>query len=114
LIARVGLYGTMAYSVARRTNELGLRIALGAERRRLIGMVLREVAVLAGAGLAIGVPAALASTRLVESFLFGVKANDAAALVGGALLMVAASVAAGFGPARRASRIDPWTALRHE
>jgi predicted permease len=114
LIACVGLYGTMAYSVARRTNELGLRMALGAERRRLIWMVLREVLLLAGAGLAIGLPAALASTRLVESFLFGLKPNDAAALTAAALLVVVAAVAAGFGPARRASRIDPWTALRHE
>jgi predicted permease len=114
LIACVGLYGTMAYSVARRTNELGLRMALGAERRRLIWMVLREVLVLAAVGLAIGLPAALASTRLVESFLFGLKPNDVAALTAAALLLVIAAAAAGFGPARRASRIDPWTALRHE
>jgi predicted permease len=114
LIACVGLYGTMSYSVARRTNELGLRMALGAERRRLIWMVLREVALLAGVGLAIGLPVALASTRLVESFLFGLKANDAFALTGAALLLTLAAMAAGYGPARRASRIDPWTALRDE
>jgi ABC-type antimicrobial peptide transport system permease subunit len=114
LIACVGLYGTMAYSVARRTNELGLRMALGAARRRLIWMVLREVAILAAAGLAIGLPAALGATRLVESFLFGIKANDTTALLAASVLLIVAAMAAGFGPARRASRIDPWTALRHE
>jgi ABC-type antimicrobial peptide transport system permease subunit len=89
-------------------------MALGAERRRLVWMILREVVLLATVGLAIGVPAAMASTRLVESFLFGLKPNDATALIGAALLLVLAAAAAGYAPARRASRIDPWTALRHE
>ncbi|HEY1337887.1 MAG TPA: ABC transporter permease [Bryobacteraceae bacterium] len=114
VIACVGLYGTMAYSVARRTNEIGLRMALGAERRRLIWMVLREVCVMAAVGLAIGVPVALATTKFVKSFLFEMKPNDPWAIVGAALALVAAAIAAGYGPAWRASRIDPWNALRDE
>jgi predicted permease len=113
-IACVGLYGTMAYSVARRTNEIGLRMALGAERRRLIWMVLREVCAMAVVGLALGVPVALATTRFVKSFLFEMKPNDPWAIAGAAAVLVAAAVAAGYGPAWRASRIDPWNALRHE
>jgi predicted permease len=113
-IACVGLYGTMAYSVARRTNEIGLRMALGAERRRLIWMVLREVVVMAAAGLAIGLPAAFAATKLVKSFLFEMKPNDPWAIAGAAVVLIAAAVAAGYGPAWRASRIDPWVALRDE
>jgi ABC-type antimicrobial peptide transport system permease subunit len=114
LIACVGLYGTMAYSVARRTNEIGLRMALGAERRRLIWMVLREVCIMAAVGLAIGVPVALATTRFVKSFLFEMKPNDPWAIAGAAVVLVMAAVAAGYGPAWRASRIDPWSALRDE
>jgi ABC-type antimicrobial peptide transport system permease subunit len=113
-IACVGLYGTMAYSVARRTNEIGLRMALGAERRRLIWMVLREVCIMAAVGLAIGVPVALATTRFVKSFLFEMQPNDPWAIAAAAVVLVLAAVAAGYGPAWRASRIDPWNALRHE
>jgi predicted permease len=113
-IACVGLYGTMAYNVARRTNEIGLRMALGAERQRLIWMVLREVIVMAAAGLAIGIPVALATTKFVKSFLFEMKPNDPLAIAGAAAVLVLAAVAAGYGPAWRASRIDPWTALRDE
>jgi predicted permease len=113
-IACVGLYGTMAYSVARRTNEIGLRMALGAERRRLIWMVLREVCVMAAVGLAIGLPVAFATTKFLKSFLFDMKANDPWAIAGAAALLVLAAIAAGYGPAWRASRIDPWNALRHE
>ena len=113
-IACVGLYGTMAYSVARRTNEIGLRMALGAQRKKLIWMVLREVFVMAAVGLAIGVPVALATTKFVKSFLFEMKPNDPWAIAGAAVVLVLAAVAAGYGPAWRASRIDPWDALRHE
>ena len=113
-IACVGLYATMAYAVARRTNEIGLRMALGAERRAVTWMMLREVCVLAAVGLAIAVPAALATSRLVESFLFGTTPNDPRALSLAAAILVAAALAAGYGPARRASRVDPMVALRHE
>jgi len=114
LIASVGLYGLMAYSVARRTNEIGIRMALGAERRRLIWMVLREVLVMALIGLAIGLPVALASARLVSAFLFQMKPNDPAALSAASAALLLVAVLAGYGPARRASRVDPWTALRDE
>jgi predicted permease len=113
-IACVGLYGTMAYSVARRTNEIGLRMALGAERKRLIWMVLREVIVMSAAGLTIGVPVALATSKFIKSFLFELKPNDPLAIAGAAIILVLAAVAAGYGPAWRASKIDPWIALRDE
>jgi len=113
-IACVGLYGTMAHSVVRRTNEIGLRMALGADRRRLIWMVLREVIVMAAVGLAIGVPIALATTKFIKSFLFEMKPNDPLAIAGAATILVLAAMAAGYGPAWRASRIDPWVALRDE
>ena len=113
-IAFVGLYGMMAYSVARRTNEIGIRMALGAERARLMWGVLREVLTMALLGLAIGLPAALATTKFVGAYLFQMKPNDPAALSAAAIVLLAAAVLAGYGPAWRASRVDPWTALRDE
>ncbi len=113
-IACVGLYATMAYAVARRTSEIGLRMALGAGRPAVIWMVLREVCVLAAVGLAIAVPIALSTSHLVESFLFRMQPNDPRVLaLAGAVLLIATLVA-GYGPARRASRVDPMVALRHE
>ena len=114
VIACVGLYATMAYAVARRTSEIGLRMALGAGRGAVIWMVLREVCVLAAVGLAIGVPTALGTSRFVESFLFGMKPNDPRALALAAAVLSLAALVAGYGPARRASRVDPMIALRHE
>ena len=114
VIACVGLYATMAYAVARRTNEIGLRMALGAGRGAVIWMVLREVCMLATVGLAIGVPTALGTSRFVESFLFGMKPNDPRALALAAAVLTIAALAAGYVPARRASRVDPMIALRHE
>jgi predicted permease len=113
-IACVGLYGAMSYKVARRTGEIGIRMALGAQRSRVVWMILREVVLLAAVGLAISVPTALAASKLVESFLFGMKPNDPAALIASALTLVAAAILAGYLPARNASRIDPMVALRHE
>ena len=114
VIACVGLYGTMSYKVARRTSEIGIRMALGAQRGGVTWMVLREVLVLAAVGLAIGMPAAFAASRLVESFLFGMKPNDPLALTLAVAILLCASLLAGWVPARRASRIDPIIALRQE
>jgi predicted permease len=113
-IACVGLYATMAYAVTRRTREIGLRMALGARRWDVTWTVLREVGVLAAIGLAVAVPTAIATSRLVESFLFGMKPNDPPTLALAAGVLLAAALAAGYGPARRASRVDPMVALRHE
>jgi predicted permease len=114
VIACVGLYGSMSNSVARRTNEIGIRMALGAKRSRLIWMVMREVLIIAALGLGIGLPVAFGSSKFVESFLFELKANDPLALWTGAALLLIAAIAAGYGPAWRASRVDPWVALRDE
>ena len=114
LIACVGLYGTMAYTVARRTGEIGIRMALGAQRGTVVWMVLREVFVLAAVGLAIGLPTALGTSKFVKSFLFGVKPNSPAALVLAVAILLSAAILAGYVPARKASRIDPMIAVRHE
>jgi predicted permease len=114
LIACVGLYGTMAYTVARRTGEIGIRIALGAKRTGIVWMVLRQVCLLTGIGLAIGLGIAWQSSHVVASFLYGVKPNDAYVMAGAACALLVAVLAAGFAPAWRASRIDPMVALRHE
>jgi macrolide transport system ATP-binding/permease protein len=113
-IACVGLYATMAYAVARRTSEIGLRLALGAGRGAVIWMILRDVCVLAAVGLAIGVAAAIAASRLLESFLFETAPNDPRAVTLAAAILLGSALAAGYGPARRASRVDPLTALRHD
>jgi macrolide transport system ATP-binding/permease protein len=114
VIACVGLYGTMSYTVARRTGEIGLRMALGAQRGGVVWMVLREVSLLVALGLAIGMPAAFAASRLVESFLFGMKPNDPLALTLAVAILLCAALVAGWVPARRASRIDPMIALRQD
>jgi predicted permease len=114
VIACVGLYGTMAYTVARRTGEIGIRMALGAQRAAVVWMVLREILVLAAAGLAISVPTALGTSTFVESFLFGVRPNDPRALTLAVAILLSAALLAGYVPARNASRIDPTIALRHE
>jgi predicted permease len=113
-IACVGLYAMLAYSVERRTGEIGLRMALGAGRGAVTWMILREVCLLAAIGLAIAVPTAVATARLVESFLFGMTPNDPRTVAAAAAILLAAALAAGYGPARHASRVDPMTALRHE
>ena len=113
-IACVGLYGTMAYTVARRTSEIGIRMALGAMRGRIVWMVLREVLAVAGVGVVAGLGAAWGTTRFVESYLFGLKQHDPVVLAGAVLVLVAAAGVAGFAPAWRAARVDPLVALRHE
>jgi macrolide transport system ATP-binding/permease protein len=114
VISCVGLYATMAYAVARRTNEIGIRMALGARRDVVIWMVLREVCALAALGLAISVPIAVATSRLVSSFLFRVTPNDPRALTMAVAILLTAALLAGYAPARRASRVNPIVALRHE
>ena len=112
VIACVGLYGAVSYNVARRTGEIGIRMALGAERREVVQMVLREVLVLATAGLSAGLTVALTTSRFVGSFLYGLKPNDPMALGLAAVILLSAVLIAGYVPARKASRIDPVTALR--
>jgi predicted permease len=112
--ACVGLYGTVAYNVARRTNEVGIRMALGARSAGIVWMVLREIFVLTGVGLAISVPAVLATSKFVEAFLFAMKPNDSVSLAAAIMILVLAAVLAGYAPARRAARIDPMVALRNE
>lgn len=114
LIACVGLYGTTSYNVARRTSEIGIRMALGARRGSVLGMVLREVAVLGLVGLAIGVPVALMASRWVASFLFGLEPNDPVTFGTAFAILLTAAVIAGLVPAHRASMVDPMRALRHE
>jgi putative ABC transport system permease protein len=114
VLAMIGLYGVMSYNVARRRNEIGIRMALGAEQSRVLRMVLREVAILIAAGIAIGLAAAIATTRFVETFLYGMKPNDPWTLALAAAALASVAALAGFLPARRASRLDPMTALREE
>jgi predicted permease len=113
-LACVGLYGTMSYAVVRRTNEIGIRMALGAQKRRVLEMVLKESLLLVAVGIALGLPLALAATRLVKSFLFGLTPTDPLALLGSTLLLAAVAALAGYLPARRATRVDPLIALRYE
>jgi len=113
-IASVGIYGTVAYGVARRTNEIGIRMALGAQRQHVVWMVLREVIALSIAGIAIGLPVAFGASHLVQSLLFAVKPNDPVALTLAVAILFGSAALAAFAPARRASRIDPMAALRHE
>ena len=113
-IACVCLYGTMSYTVARRTNEIGLRMALGAERHNILGMVMRETLIMVAVGVAIGIPAALAASRFVRSMLYGLEATDPLTTTVSALLLMMVAVLAGYLPARRASRVDPLVALRYE
>ena len=113
-LACIGLYGVLAYGVARRTQEIGIRMALGAARSGILRMVLREALILAGLGVLIGVPSALAATQVLSSMLFGLKSTNPLVLsaVTGTMLLVA--MVAAYSPAHRASTLDPLAALRHE
>jgi len=114
LLANVGLYGVMAYAVARRTSEIGIRIALGAQRSEVLSQVMKETLMLVFIGCAIGLPAALVGTRFISSLLFGLQPTDPAAISMAAVVMAGVAIFAGYFPARRASRIDPMVALRYE
>jgi putative ABC transport system permease protein len=114
LLAAIGIYGVMAYAVTERTHELGLRIALGAERGDVVRLVLGEALVLAAAGVAVGLAGAFATTRLIQSLLFGVTTTDATTFAGISALLFLTALAASYLPTRRALRVDPMTALRYE
>jgi ABC-type antimicrobial peptide transport system permease subunit len=114
VLAALGLYGVMAFVVARRTREIGLRMALGAPRSQVVAMVLRETLTLVIAGLAVGVPTALLTGRYVSKQLYGVQPADFVSAAVALLVLALVAVCAGLIPARRASTIDPIQALRYE
>jgi predicted permease len=114
LLASIGLYGVMSYNVARRTNEIGIRMALGARRGDVVRLVLQETLLLVLIGLVVGFGTALATTRLISSMLFGLTPNDPITIMLAAWLLIGVAMLAGYLPARRASRIDPMVALRYE
>jgi ABC-type antimicrobial peptide transport system permease subunit len=114
LLAAVGLYGVLAYTVAQRTREFGLRMALGADARRVRGLVLKQVAVMAVVGGLVGLAVAVGIGRAAESLLFEIRGYDPLVLAVSVAVLSVATLAAGYLPAMRASRIDPMTALRYE
>jgi predicted permease len=112
LLASIGLYGLMSYTVTRRTREIGIRVAVGAQRENVLWLVLRETLTLALLGIAIGIPCALAATRLIAKMLFGLSLSDLSTIAAVSLLLLLVALFAGYLPARRASTIDPIVALR--
>jgi predicted permease len=114
VLAAIGLYGVLAYAVARRTHEIGIRMALGAAESRILGSVLGEAMMLVAVGVAVGVPAALACGRLIQGTLYGIGVFEPGILLLSVVVITMVAAAAGIVPARRAARVDPLTALRHE
>lgn len=114
LLASLGIYGVVAYSVAQRQQEIGIRMALGAEPRQVLGMVLKQGLALSLAGIGAGYLAGLALTRLVASMLYGVGSTDSASFLGAAAALGVAALLASYIPARRATKVDPVVALRYE
>lgn len=114
LLGGIGLYGWVSYTVAQRTNEIGVRMALGALRSDIIRLILGEVSVLVGIGVSVGAGLTLAGGNAVESLIYGLKANDPLIVALAVILLAAVGLAASFVPARRAANVDPMVALRHE
>jgi ABC-type antimicrobial peptide transport system permease subunit len=114
LLAAIGLYGLMSYAVSRRTSEIGLRMALGAQSGGVLALILKDAVWLVLAGLAIGIPAVLGGGRLISKMLFGVTGNDPRVILLSSAILLAVAVFAAYVPARSASRIDPMIALRSE
>ena len=114
ILAAVGIYGVIAYNVAQRTREIGIRMALGAQRRAMLAMILRQCLTMAAIGIAVGLIGAFAATRLLSALLFGIAATDVATYVSVILLLAAAAFVAGLFPARRAMKVDPVVALHYE
>jgi ABC-type antimicrobial peptide transport system permease subunit len=114
VLACIGLFGLLHYAVARRTREIGIRIALGAEKSGVIAMEMRRALRLVAAGIALGLPVVWIASRWVKSLLFGLAPTDPATMTGAAVLLVTAALGAAYVPARRASKVDPMTALREE
>jgi putative ABC transport system permease protein len=114
ILAAIGLYGLLAYTVARRTNELGIRMALGANRRQVMWLVIQDAIGLLALGAIAGLPAAWAASRLITAMLFGLTATDPVTIFGASAILIAVGLLAGYLPARRASRVDPMVALRYE
>jgi ABC-type antimicrobial peptide transport system permease subunit len=114
LLAAIGLFGVMSYDVTRRTQEIGVRMALGASARRVVQLVMAETLGWVALGVTLGLGAALATTRWVESLLFGLKPRDPLTIGLAVLVLLAVATVAGYLPARRAARVDPLFALRHE
>jgi predicted permease len=114
LLASIGLFGLMSYNVSRRTNEIGIRMALGAQRTDVLGLVMRESMLLVGIGIAIGLGIAIAASRLITTLLFGLPARDPMTMIAAIAVMALVSALAGYLPARRASKVDPMVALHYE
>jgi ABC-type antimicrobial peptide transport system permease subunit len=114
LVASVGLFGLMSYSVSRRTNEIGIRMALGAQREDVLRLVMRESMILVAIGVAAGLAIAVGASRFVEALLFGLAPRDFSTMLLAIVVMILVSAFAGYLPARRASRVDPMIALRYE
>jgi macrolide transport system ATP-binding/permease protein len=110
----VGLHGVLSYNVIQRTSEIGIRMALGAQRSGILHLVLSETARVVAIAIALGIAIALSATRLISSLLFGVTPTDSSALIGAVAILTAVAMLAAFLPAWHASRVDPMTALRHE
>ncbi len=114
MLGALGIYGVMSYATSRRTQEIGVRMALGAQRGHILRLVLGQAAMLIGAGLAAGCLGAAALTRVLDSLLFGVSATDAGIFVGTAALLATVALLASYLPARKACKVDPMVALRNE